>query len=277
MEEKDRKTRKSWYHLETGVIEKELSTDMKNGLSSKEASRRLEEDGPNELTKKEGITLWNRIITQLSDFLIIILIVAAVISGILGETIDALVIIGIVVINAVMGIVQESKAEKAMEALQEMSAPEASIIRDGTSKKVPAWELVKGDLVLLSAGDFVPGDIRLIESSNLKIDESSLTGESVPAEKEAGEVLPLDTPIGDRLNSAYMGTIVNYGRGKGFVVNTGMDTELGKIAGMIESYEDGKTPLQQKLEGLGKGLGVATLITCLLVFLLGLFRGQNLL
>lgn len=275
MEKGDKKSNKTWHSMKAEVIEKEFPTDFKNGLNEQEAVERLEADGPNELAKKEGLTLWDRVITQLSDFLILILIGAAVISGILGETVDAFVIIGIVIINAVMGIVQESKAEKAMEALQEMSAPEVNVIRDGDTKEMPSRKLVKGDIVLLSAGDFVPADLRLIESSNLKIDESSLTGESVPADKKAGEVLDSDTPLGDRSNSAFMGSIVNYGRAKGLVVNTGMDTELGKIAGMIESYEDKKTPLQDKLEGLGKGLGIATLVICAVVFVLGILRGQN--
>ncbi|MFP4661840.1 MAG: cation-translocating P-type ATPase [Halanaerobiales bacterium] len=274
---KDNKTNNSWHSIKAQVIKKQFSTNFENGLSSKEAAKRLKSDGLNELTKKKGLTLWDRIAAQLSNFLIIILIAAAVISGILGETVDAIVIIVIVIVNAVMGIVQESKAEKAMEALQEMSAPEVNVIRDGETQEIPSAELVKGDIIQLSAGDFVPADIRLIESSNLKVDESSLTGESVPAEKKAGEVLDPDTPLGDRSNSAFMGSIVNYGRGKGLVVDTGMDTELGKIAGMIESYEEKQTPLQQKLEGLGKGLGIATLFICAVVFVLGILRGQELL
>jgi len=268
---------KAWHNIKAVVLENELSTNFKTGLDEHQAAERLEADGSNELAKKEGLTLWDRIIAQLSDFLILILIGAAVVSGILGETVDAVVIIGIVIINAVMGIVQESKAEKAMEALQEMSAPEVNVIRDGETKKLPSKDLVKGDIVLLSTGDFVPADIRLIESANLKIDESSLTGESVPADKKAGDILDPDTPLGDRDNSAFMGSIVNYGRAKGLVVNTGMDTELGKIAGMIESYEDKKTPLQEKLEGLGRGLGIATLIICAIVFIMGVLRGQDLL
>ncbi|MFW6022939.1 MAG: calcium-translocating P-type ATPase, SERCA-type, partial [Halanaerobiaceae bacterium] len=257
--------------------EKEFSANFEEGLSQNEAQKRIEEYGANELAQKEGLTLWDRIVAQLSNFLIIILIGAAVVSGILGETLDSIVIIGIVIINAVMGIIQESKAEKAMEALQGMSAPEVSVIRDGETKEIPSRELVKGDIVELAAGDFVPADVRLLETSNLKIDESSLTGESVPAEKQSGSVLDPDTPLGDRSNSAFMGSIVNYGRARGLVVNTGMDTELGKIAGMIESYEDKKTPLQQKLEGLGKGLGIATLVICVIVFILGLLRGQDVL
>ena len=268
---------KAWHNVKAVVLEDEFSTNFKNGLEERQAAERLEEDGPNELVKKEGLTLWDRIIAQLSDFLILILIGAAVVSGILGETVDAVVIIGIVIINAVMGIVQESKAEKAMEALQEMSAPEVNVIRDGETKELPSKDLVKGDIALLSAGDFIPADIRLIESANLKIDESSLTGESVPADKKAGDILDPDTPLGDRDNSAFMGSIVNYGRAKGLVVNTGMDTELGKIAGMIESYEDKKTPLQEKLEGLGRGLGIATLIICAIVFIMGVLRGKDLL
>lgn len=275
--EKKNEQYNAWHSIEVNNLKDNLKTSLKDGLDSKQATNRLEEDGYNELEKEEGTTLWDRIVAQISDFLIIILIAAAVVSGLLGETVDAIVIIGIVIVNAVLGIIQESRAEKALEALQEMSAPEVNVIRDGKNLTIPSRELVRGDIILLKAGDFVPADVRIIESSNLKIDESSLTGESVPVDKEASGVLEGDTPLGDRSNSAYMGSVVNYGRGKALVVDTGMDTELGKIAGMIESYEEQKTPLQEKLEGLGKWLGLAVLGICALVFVLGLFRGQDVL
>ncbi|MFW5986369.1 MAG: cation-translocating P-type ATPase, partial [Halanaerobiales bacterium] len=266
-----------WYTMNIDTLNEKLNTSQEKGLSSDEVSNRLQKDGYNELEKEEGTTLWDRIIAQISDFLVIILIAAAVVSGLLGEIVDAIVIIGIVIVNAVLGVIQESRAERALEALQEMSAPEVDVIRNGQNTTIPSRELVRGDVVLLRAGDFVPADVRLVEVSNLKVDESSLTGESVPVDKQADAILEPDTPLGDRSNSAFMGTVVNYGRGKGLVVDTGMDTELGKIAGMIESYEEEKTPLQQKLESLGKWLGLTVLAICALVFVLGTLRGQNVL
>lgn len=266
-----------WHNIPVEKLKKMYDTDLTEGLSSEEAERRLQDEGANELDKEGGTTIWDRIIAQINDFLIIILIAAAVVSGFLGETVDALVIIGIVIVNAVMGIIQESKAEKALESLQEMSAPEVTVIRKGQYQEIPSREIVKGDIVVLQTGDFVPADVRILEASNLRIDEASLTGESVPVDKEAEDTLPEDIPLGDRKNSAFMGTVVNYGRGRGLVVGTGMDTEIGKIAGKIKSYEDQKTPLQEKLDRLGKNLGIVVLIVCAVVFGVGLIRGQNVL
>ena len=183
----------------------------------------------------------------------IILIVAAVIAALLGEYVDALAIMCIVILNAIIGVVQESKAEQALAALKKMAAPNAQVIRDGQQLTVPARELVPGDIVLLEAGNYVPADLRLVTSVNLKIEEASLTGESVPVEKQAALVLDGDAPLGDRRNCAFLSTLITYGRGKGIVTGTGMHTQIGLIAEMIQSYEEEDTPLQKKLRAPRKG------------------------
>jgi Ca2+-transporting ATPase len=213
------------------------------------------------------------LLSQFQDFLVLILIGASLVSALIGEVTDSVVIILIVVLNATLGVVQEFKANKALEALKKMAAPEAKVIRDGKIIEIPARELVPGDLVILEAGNYVPADLRLVESVNLKIEEASLTGESVPVEKNAEIVFNNDVPLGDRSNSAFMSTVVTYGRGKGIVVETGMNTEIGLIAEMLESYEEESTPLQKKLAELGKILGIASLAICGIVFILGLIRG----
>ena len=206
----------------------------------------------------------------------IILIIAALVSLALGEYVDSIAIMFIVVLNAVVGVIQESKAEQALAALKKMAAPNAQVIRDGQQVTIPGREIVGGDIVLLEAGNYVPADLRLVESVNLKIEEASLTGESVPVEKNAGVVLDKEIPLGDRKNTAFMGTLITYGRGKGLVTGTGMNTQIGLIAEMIQSFEDEDTPLQKKLEHLGKVLGTACLAICALVFIYGLFRDTHL-
>ncbi|KXG78193.1 Calcium-transporting ATPase 1 [Fervidicola ferrireducens] len=264
---------KKWYALRSTEAAEILNTSLSEGLSSETAQQRLKEFGYNELVGKKGPTLFEMFLDQFKDFLVIILIVASLISILIGEVIDSLVIIFIVILNAVLGVVQEYKANKALDALKKMAAPEAKVIRDSTVQVIPARELVPGDIVLLEAGNYVPADLRLVESVNLKIDESALTGESVPVEKDAEKVLNGEVPLGDRINCAFMGTVVTYGRGKGIVVSTGMKTEIGVIATMLESYEEEITPLQKKLEETGKVLGIASLVICGVVFLMGLFRG----
>ena len=254
-----------------------LRTHLVEGLAGEEARRRLATYGLNELKERPGPSIWQMLLAQFNNFLIIILIVAAAISLALGEFIDASAILAIVVLNAVLGVVQESRAEKALEALKKMAAPNAQVIRDRQLCTIPARELVPGDVVLLESGNFVPADMRLVESVNLKIEEASLTGESVPVEKDAQIVLDREIPIGDRVNTAYMSTMVSYGRGKGIVVATGMRTEIGKIAEMIQSYEEEPTPLQRKLEELGKKLGIACLAICAIVFGVGVLRGEPIL
>ena len=208
------------------------------------------------MKEKEKEPLIRKIINQLKDFLVIILIGASLVSAAVGETIDAFVIIAIVIINAVLGVVQEGKAEKALEALKKMSSPHARVIRNGHISIIEAKELVPGDIISIEAGDIIPADIRLTESVNLKIEEASLTGESVPAEKDAKLVYEKDISIGDRQNMAFMSTIVTYGRGKGIVTGTGIKTEIGKIAEAIQEISEENTPLQQKLDELDKWIGI---------------------
>ncbi|MBI2319110.1 MAG: cation-translocating P-type ATPase, partial [Betaproteobacteria bacterium] len=216
--------------------------------------------------------LWD----QFNNYLVIILIIAALVSLALGEWVDSVAIMFIVALNAVVGVIQESKAEQALAALKKMSAPNAQVIRDGHQVTVPSRELVGGDMVLLEAGNYVPADMRLVQSINLKIEEASLTGESVPVEKNAATVLDKEIPLGDRKNSAFMGTLITYGRGRAIVTGTGMNTQIGLIAEMLQSFEDEDTPLQKKLEHLGKVLGTACLAICAVVFIYGLFRDTHL-
>ncbi|MEK7374284.1 MAG: cation-translocating P-type ATPase, partial [Thermodesulfobacteriota bacterium] len=213
---------------------------------------------------------------QFNNFLVIILIVAAVVTVLLGEYIDAIAITVIIVLNAVLGVIQESKAEQAIASLKKMAAPHAQVIRDGRQTSIPGRELVVGDIVLLEAGNYVPADMRLVESVNLKVEEASLTGESLPVEKKAKVVLDKEIPLGDRKNTFFMSTLITYGRGRGVVTGTGMDTQIGLIAEMLQSYEEEETPLQQKLAHLGKVLGTACLAICGFVFIYGLIRDTNL-
>jgi Ca2+-transporting ATPase len=266
-----------WYGEELTRIAEELSANLQTGLGQDDVEQRIRQYGYNELKEKQAETWLQKLLKQLNDFLVIILIVASIVSGLVGEVSDAFVIIAIVVVNAILGLIQEGKAEKALEALKRMSAPNARVCRKGHIEIIPARNLVPGDIVLIEAGDSIPADLRLIESVNLKIDEASLTGESVPVEKDAGQIFKTEIPIGDRVNMAYMSTIATYGRGKGIVVNTGADTEIGKIASVIQSFEDETTPLQLKLNQLGKWLGIACLSICLLVFIIGFLRQGHIL
>ncbi len=244
----------------------EFQTHLEQGLSQKEAQERLQKFGGNELTEKPRPGFLSLLWDQFNNYLVIILIVAALIALALGEWVDSIAIMFIVALNAVVGVIQESKAEQALAALKKMSAPNAQVMRDGHQVTVPGRELVPGDIVLLEAGNYIPADMRLITTVNLKVEEASLTGESVPSEKNAAVVLDKEIPLGDRRNSAFMGTIVTYGRGTGLVTGTGMSTQIGLIAEMIQSFEDEDTPLQQKLEHLGKVLGTIVLVICAFVF-----------
>ncbi|RJR50134.1 MAG: cation-translocating P-type ATPase [Desulfobacteraceae bacterium] len=253
----------------------QLETQLEAGLSTQEVEKRQRERGFNELAEKPRPGFLKMLLDQFNNFLVIILIVAAVVSLLLGEYVDAIAIMVIVVLNAVVGVVQESKAEQALAALKKMAAPNAQVIRNGHQVTVPSRELVQGDIVLIEAGNYVPADIRLIESVNLKIEEASLTGESVPVEKAAGVVLDKEIPLGDRKNSAFMSTTVTYGRGKGIVTATGMHTQIGMIAEMLQSYEDEATPLQIKLNQLAKMLGIGCLTVCGIIFIWGLIRDTH--
>jgi len=266
-----------WHSLSPQDVAKELVTDLERGLTAAEVTARLKQYGPNELVEREGPPFWKLLLNQFNQFLVIILIVAALISFLLGEWLDGSAILIIVILNAVIGVVQESKAEDALAALKKMAAPEAKVVRDGHQVTIPAHELVPGDLVVLETGNYIPADLRLVESVSLRVEEASLTGESVPVEKYADEQLSADAPLGDRHNCAYMSTIITYGRGRGIVVESGMNTEIGHIAEMIQSYEEEPTPLQVKLDQLGKWLGWGALVVCGIVFLAGWIQGRDLL
>jgi Ca2+-transporting ATPase len=265
----------NWHALSAEGVLKELQTLSERGLTEEQANKRLEMFGLNQLDQVEPTSIWKMLWDQINNFVIYLLIIAALISGLLGDLIEAGAILAIVVLNTVLGIIQEFRAEKALAALHELAAPEAEVIRGSSRKTVPARKLVPGDIVILETGNFVPADIRLLEAVNLRIEEASLTGESVPVQKDAGLRLQSDVPLGDRKNTAFMGTTVNYGRGKGVVVSTGMRTQIGMIAEMLQSVEQEPTPLQRRLDQLGRTLGWAALIVCGLVFLVGMLRGSN--
>jgi Ca2+-transporting ATPase len=263
-----------WHQKEINEVIEDLGSSIQ-GISKEEVQKRLHEYGPNELKEKKKKTPFMMFLDQFKDFMILVLIAAAVISGIIGEPSDTIAIIVIVVLNAIIGFVQEYRAEKAMAALKKMSAPAATVMRDGMPVTIPASELVPGDIVLLEAGKIVPADLRLIESAQLKIEEAALTGESVPVEKHTEPLHDEHLPLGDRKNMAYKGTFVTYGRGKGIVVATGMDTELGRIATMLQEEEEVKTPLQKRLASFGKRLAIAILVICAIVFGIGVLRGEQ--
>ncbi|HLR34670.1 MAG TPA: cation-translocating P-type ATPase [Tissierellales bacterium] len=266
-----------WYKQNFDSIFQKLNVDSNQGLSQDEVNKRLKEYGYNQLKEEKKDTLLQKIFYQLSNILVIILIISSVISFFVGEVVDSIIIISIVIANAILGVVQEGKAEKSLEALKKMSSPNGRVLRDGEIVEVPADTLVPGDVAMLETGDIVPADIRLINTFNLKIDESSLTGESVPAEKNSNTTFSKDTPLGDRKNMAYTSTIVTYGRGKGIVVETGESAEIGKIATTIQDYEEEATPLQTNLNQLGKYLGIGCLIISTLIFLIGYLQGRNIL
>ncbi|MBK5107011.1 MAG: cation-translocating P-type ATPase, partial [Anaerolineales bacterium] len=231
------------------------------------------EVGPNELDEAPPTSFWEMLWEQFNNFVVILLIVAAVISALLGDYIEAAAIFAIVILNATLGVVQERRAAQELAALRKLASPDAQVIRDGSRHVIPAHQLVPGDLVLLEAGHYVSADIRLIEAVNLQVDEAALTGESVPVQKNAGVRLEANIPLGDRKNSAFMGTMVNYGRGKGVVVSTGMLTQIGLIATMLQMVEHEPTPLQRRLDAVGKTLGWAAITICAAVFLVGWMRG----
>ena len=266
-----------WYQKSEDVLLSELDTSIETGLTTSEVDSRLAKYGPNELKEEAKQSFLSKLLNQFKDVLVLILIGAAIVSAIVGEPVDAIVIIAIVIVDAILGLYQEGKAEKSLEALKKMSAPNAKVIRDGSTIIVPSNSVVPGDIVILETGDIIPADLRLIEASNLKIEEASLTGESVPVEKNARVTFDEEVALGDRINLAFSSTIVSYGRGKGIVVGTGHDTEIGKIATMIQTYDNEETPLQKKLNQLGKVLGIVVLVVCILVFALGALQDRDLL
>lgn len=260
----------SWHHMPLQSVIESLKTDSRTGLTKEQARKVLEEKGHNKLNEKPPKSYFVRFLEQMKDVMVIILIIAVLISlglnfyhmsqGQAGDWAEPVAIIVIILLNAILGVIQESRAEAALEALKKMSAPTARVIRDGVEDHIPSELLVPGDVVKLEAGDWVPADCRIISSSNLQCDEASLTGESLPAKKAATDEIGEDASLGDRVNMLYSGCSVTYGTCVAVVTETGMKTEMGKIAGMLESEEEGKTPLQNKLAQLGKMLGILALV-----------------
>ena len=267
-----------WQSFNINEVARRLKTNIGQGLSKEEAEERHNKHGPNKLDEQKKESILVRFIKQFQDFMIIILLIAAIISAgisfVQGENdyIDSIIIVAIVVLNAIMGLVQEAKAEKSLEALKDMSAPVAKVRRDGRIFTVKGTEVVPGDIVLLEAGNFVPADCRLINSYNLKIEESSLTGETVPVTKDAEVLLDEKTALGDTLNMAFANTIVVNGHAEAIVTDIGMNTKVGKIAKMIITNESPETPIQKKLGEVGKTLGMGCLVICAIIFVIGVLK-----
>lgn len=269
-----------WMERTREDIFKTLRTNKENGLSSKQAAEMLQQKGYNEFEEEKKESIWAKLLHQLSEVTTLILIVAAIISTYLAVTeghdyAEPIVIIAIVILNAVLGIRQELSAEKALDALKNMNAPLAKVVRDGMLQPISAKELVPGDIIVIEAGDMVPADARIIESSNLLVEESALTGESVPSEKNANAEVKESAPLGDRVNMLFSGCLVTNGRGRAVVVATGMETEMGKIASLLNNTKKSKTPLQKRLMELGKKLSVVAVVSGALVFFIGLMHGET--
>lgn len=268
-----------WFNKSVQETEKQLETDVNAGLKSSELVARYEKYGHNELKAKQKKSILVKFLEQFKDFMIIILIIAAIVSGIVGiqegEGItDTIIILIVVVLNAIIGVAQENKAEKSLEALQKMSSHAAKVMRDGKLVVIPSKDLVPGDVVILETGDYIPADLRIVEAVNLKSQESAMTGESVPVEKSS-DVISGEVELGDRKNMLFSSSLITYGRGKGIVVGTGMNTEVGKIAKMIDETDDSQTPLQIKLNNLGKTLGIVALVLCAIIFVVGTLYGKE--
>jgi len=266
-----------WYDKSIDDTTKTLSVNPITGLTSDQVETQREKYGFNKLASKKQKTMLQLFLSQLNDVLIYILIAAAIVSGAIGEVSDSIIIGIVILINAIVGVIQESKAEKALEALKKLATPKAVVKRNGELIEIPSEEVVPGDIIIIDAGRYIPCDLRLIESANLKIEESALTGESVPSDKDASVVLSgEDTPLGDQKNMAFMSTLATYGRGIGVAVATGMNTEIGKIAKMLDAEEAEQTPLQKKLAELGKILGFGALLICALMFVVGMLQKRDL-
>lgn len=265
----------------TNEVATRLAVDITKGLTREEAGKRLEKHGPNQLKAKGKKGFFRMFLSQFKSFMIIILLIAAVISGIVGYLegegmLDTFVILGILIVNALIGAFQEQKAEASLEALKNMAAPITKVLRNGAVHEIPTHQLVPGDVVILETGAVVPADLRLIEAANLKIQEASLTGESVPVDKQTEPLADPEIPLGDRTNLAFSGSLVTYGRGRGIVIKTGMLTEVGKIADLLQQTVDTETPMSRRLEQLGKTLGIAALIICGVIFTVGILYGNSL-
>ena len=271
---------KNWFNKSTKEVEKELNTNIESGLNENEVNDARSKYGYNELKSKKKKSLIVKFFEQFKDFMIIVLIISAIVSGIVGVAegeglTDTIIILIVVILNAIIGVIQENKAEKSLEALKKLSNHVAKVIRNGKLEIVESRQLVPGDIVVLDTGDYVPADLRIIESINLKSQESALTGESVPVEKISDIIEDKNIGIGDRANMLFSSSLITYGRGKGIVVETGMNTEVGKIAGIINETENTQTPLQLKLNKLGKILGIVALIICVIIFVIGLLYGKE--
>ncbi|HEY5580969.1 MAG TPA: HAD-IC family P-type ATPase, partial [Rhodoferax sp.] len=267
-------TKDNWHLHDAQELARRHGVDPAHGLHEDEASRRAQQHGPNEIQGRPGRSLWGQFIDQFKDFMVLVLIAAAVISGVIGDLVDTLAILVIVLLNAAIGFVQAWRADKAMAALQQLAATHATVLRSGQAQVIPASELVPGDIVLLEAGNQVPADLRLIEIAQLKVDESALTGESVTVAKHTSTLNGVAHSLGDRLNMAFKGTTATHGRGRGLVVATGMATELGKVAGLLDRDTDRSTPLQLRLAAFGKRLALAVIAICGVIFLVGVKRGE---
>ena len=265
-----------WHSNPVETLERKLETHAAQGLTPEEAARRLKEIGPNELREAPRPPFWRLVLAQFTSFVVMILIVASALSAVLGEWVEAIAILAIVLLNAIIGVVQERRAEEALAALKKLAAPNAYVVRGSSRVTVPSRELVPGDVVVLEDGNYVPADVRLVESINLRIEEAALTGESVAVEKTASARLEADIPLGDRKNTAFMGTLVTRGRGRGIVVGTGMHTQMGLIAQMLQNVETEPTPLQHRLDELGKQLGSMALVVCAAVFAVAAYRNTDL-
>jgi Ca2+-transporting ATPase len=266
--------KKAWHAASVAETARELDVELGTGLSAGVAAERLAKCGPNELQRVHRASPWVLLLDQFKNVLIIILLIATALSAFLGHGIEAVAVAAIVLFAVLLGFIQEYRAERAVEALREMAAPSATVLRGGEETEVPARELVPGDIVLLRAGDRIPADLRLVEAINLQVEEAALTGESLPIEKHAMPLQDPDLPLGDRKNMAYAGTVATYGRGRAVVVETGMGTEFGKIAEMLQSVEIGKTPLQENLNKVGRTLAIVAFAVVAVIVGLGLLRGQ---
>ncbi len=267
-----------WYSKTINEVASQLKTNINFGITEEEANKRKIKYGENKLKEKKKDSLLIKFIKQLNDFMIIILIIASIISAVISfidgsnDYFDSIIIVAIVIFNGIMGVIQEAKAEKSLEALQQLTAPIAKVKRDGKVKEIDAINLVPGDLIILEAGNYVPADCRLINSFNLKIEEASLTGENLPSEKDANKVLNNNVALGDITNMAFSSTVVISGHAQAIVTNTGMSTKVGKIAKMIIEDKSPETPIQKKLSEVGKILGIVCLVICIIIFVIGIFK-----
>ena len=265
---------KEYYQMSRTEAQKSVNGST-HPLSEDQIKKNQQKYGPNALVEEKKKSILQIFLEQYKDFLVIILIVAAIVSGLLGETESAIVILVVITMNAILGTVQTVKAEQSLDSLKAMSGPEAKVFRNGDVIKVPSSEVTIGDIVMLEAGDYVPADGRILENASLKVDESALTGESLGVDKTEEEISGQDVPLGDRTNMVYSGSFVSYGRGYFLVTAIGMETEVGKIAKLLKSTSEKKTPLQMNLDNFGQKLSILILVFCAILFGISVFRGES--